>query len=54
MKVMFSKGFLEEGRLVKVVLNKLGKDGRIGWWEEYEVFRKKYELYNQHGSVCTW
>ena len=28
---------LEEGRLVKVVINKLTEDGGIGWWEENDM-----------------
>ena len=47
MKVMFGKRLevLEEGRLVKVVVNKLREDGGFGWWEGYEVLRRKYELW---------
>ena len=39
MKVMFDKRLelLEEAKLVKVIVNVLREDGRIGWWEEYEV-----------------
>ena len=22
-----------------------------GWWEEYEIFRRKYELGSEYGSV---
>ena len=51
---MFGKRLevLEEGRLV--VVNKLSEDGGFGWWEEYEVFRRKYELGGEYRSVRSW
>ena len=30
------------------------EDGGIGWWEEYEVLKKKYELCSEYRSVCSW
>ena len=55
-KVIFVKRLkvLEEGRLVKKVLNKLREDGGFGWWEEYEVLRRKYELKSEYWSVRSW
>ena len=47
MKVMFGKRLemLEEARFcLKKVVTKLREDGGFGWWEEYEVLRRKYEL----------
>ena len=32
---------LEDGRLVKNVVNKLKYDGGFSWWEKYEVLRRK-------------
>ena len=55
MKVVFGKRLevLKEGRLVKVVVNKLREDGGIGRWEEGEVLRSKYEPGNEDGSVLA-
>ena len=25
-----------------------------GWWEDYEVLRRKYELGSENGSVHSW
>ena len=33
------------------MVEKLRKDGGIGWWEEYEVLRRKFELDNEGGLV---
>ena len=44
---------LEEGRLVKKV-NKLREDGGFGWWEEYEVLKRKYELGSEYSLVSSW
>ena len=38
----------------KKVINKLREDGGIGWWEEYKIFRRKYELGSEYGSVHSW
>ena len=53
MKVMLAKKLevLEEGKLVKEVVNKLREGGGFGWWEEYEVLRKKYELGSEYRPV---
>ena len=53
MKVLFGKRLegMEESRLVKVVMEKLREGGGIGWWEEYEFLRRKFELDNEGGSV---
>ena len=45
---------LDEGRLVKKVVNRLMEDGGFGCWEEYEVLRRKYELGSECGSVRSW
>ena len=52
-EVMLAKRLevLEEGKLVKEVVNKLREDGGFGWWEEYEVLRRKYELGSEYRSV---
>ena len=34
--------------------NKLREDGGFGWWEEYEVLRRKYELGSEAGSMRCW
>ena len=34
---------------MKMVVEKLREDGGIGWWEEYEVLRRKFELDNEVG-----
>ena len=51
MKVLFGKRLegMEESRLVKMV-EKLREDGGIGWWEVYEVLRRKFELENEGAS----
>ena len=36
------------------MVSKLREDGGFGWWEEYEVLRRKYELGSEYGSVCNW
>ena len=36
---------------MKMVVEKLREDGGTGWWEEYEVLRKKFELDNEDGLV---
>ena len=53
MKVLFGKRLegMEGSRLVKMVVEKLREDGGIGWWEVYEVLRRKFELYNEVGFV---
>ena len=33
------------------MVEKLREDGGIGWWEECEVMRRKFELDNEGGSV---
>ena len=38
----------------KKLVNKVKEDEGIGWWEEYEVLRKKYELGSQYRSVRSW
>ena len=52
MKVLFGKRLegMEESRLVKMMVEKLREDREIGWWEEYEVWRK-IELDNEGGLV---
>ena len=51
MKVLFGKKLVRwKSRLVKMVVEKLRKD-REGWWEEYKVLRRKFELDNEGGSV---
>ena len=32
-------------------MEKIREDGGIGWWEEYEVLRIKFELDNEVGSM---
>ena len=56
MKVMFGKRLevLEEARLVLKVVNKLREDGGFGWWEEYVVLRRKYELGSEYRLVHSW
>ena len=56
MKVIFGKRLvmLDEGRLVKTLVNKLKADGGFGWWEEYDVFRRNYELGSEYRSVHSW
>ena len=56
MKVKFGKRLevLEEGRLVKKVVNKLREDQKFSWWEQYKVLRRKYELDSECGSVRSW
>ena len=36
------------------MVNKLREDGEFGWWEEYEVLRRKCELGSEYGSVLSW
>ena len=36
---------------MKMVVEKLREDEGMGWWEEYEVLRRKSELDNEVGSV---
>ena len=36
---------------MKMVVEKLREDGRIGWWEEYEVLRCKFKFDNEVGLV---
>ena len=42
---------MEECQLVKMVVEKLRENGGIGWRQEYEVFRRTFELDNEGGSV---
>ena len=53
MKVLLDKRLegIEESRLVKMVVEKKREDRGIRWWEEYEVFRRKFELDNEGGLV---
>ena len=53
MKGLFGKRLvgMEESRLVKMMVEKLREDGGIGWWEEYEVLRRKLELDNGSGLI---
>ena len=53
MKALFCKRLeaMEESQLVKMVVEKLREDGGIGWWEEYEGMRRKFELDNKVGLV---
>ena len=55
MKVMFGKilAVLQEGKLVKKVVDELREDGGFRWWEEYEVLRRKYELGSEYGAVLS-
>ena len=55
MKVLFGKRLegMEESQLVKMVVEKLREDGGIGWWEEYEVLRRKFELDNEVESMAA-
>ena len=32
-------------------MEKLSEDGEIGWWEEYEVLRRNFELDDKDGLV---
>ena len=41
---------MDESQLLKAVVEKLREDGEIGWREEYEVLRRKFELDNEGGS----
>ena len=43
MKVKFGKilAVLQEGKLVKKVVDELREDAGFRWWEEYEVLRRK-------------
>ena len=50
MKVIFDKR-LEVREANRLVVNKLREDGGIGWWEQYEVLRRKYELGNEWVSA---
>ena len=52
MKVMCSKKLkvLEEGRLVNFFVNKREDEG-IGWWEEYDILKRNYELGSEHKTV---
>ena len=34
---------------MKIVVEKLREDGGMGWWEEYEVLRRKFEQDNKGG-----
>ena len=36
---------------MKMVMEKLREDRGMGWWEEYEVFRRKSKLDNEDGLV---
>ena len=45
-EVLFVKR-LEESRLVKMVVEKLRGGGGIGWLEEYDVLRRRFELDNE-------
>ena len=40
---------IEASWLVKMVVKKL-RDGGIGWWEEYEILRRMFELVSEVGS----
>ena len=53
MQVLFGKRLegMEKIRLVKVVVEKLREGGGIGWWEEYEVLKRKFELDNEEELV---
>ena len=53
MKVLFGKRLegMEESQLVKIVIEKLREDGGMGWWEEDEVLRRKFELDTKGGLV---
>ena len=42
---------MERELVVKMVVEKLREDGGIGWWEEYVVLRRKFELDNEGGPV---
>ena len=47
---------LEEGILVKkkfFKVTELKEDGGFGWWKEYEVLRRKYELGSEYGLVLS-
>ena len=35
------------------MVNKLREGGRFGWWEEYDVLRRKYELIVSTG-LSSW
>ena len=45
---------MEETDWLKKLVNALRQDGGFGWWEEYEVLRRKYELGSEYGSVNCW
>ena len=51
-KELFGKRLkgMDESQLVKAVVKKLREDGGIGWREEYEVLRRKFEVDNESGS----
>ena len=53
MKLLLGKRMegMEEIRLVKMVVEKLREDRVIGWWEEYVVLRRRFELDNEGGLV---
>ena len=53
MELLFGKRLegMAESRLVKVVVKKLREVVGIGWVEEYEVLRRKFELDNKAGLV---
>ena len=53
MKVMLDKRLevLKSAAWLKKMVSKLKGDGGLGWWEEYEVLRRKYELSSMYGSV---
>ena len=36
---------------MKIEVAKLREDRGIGWWEEYEVVKRKFELDNEGGLV---
>ena len=39
---------------MKMVVEKLREDGGTGWWEEYEVLRRTFELGNEGGWWVYW
>ena len=51
-KVLFGKRLegMDDSQLLKAVVEKLREDEGIGWREEYEVLRRKFELDNEGGS----
>ena len=36
------------------MINKLREDESFGWWEEYGVLRRKYELGSEYEPVHSW